>query len=449
LRVKKMSRKRLDGVYWNHAEARRGYAAEAQMHINGRKSRVPTSPASTAARVEERSMEPRGSMRRRASVRASWLVLCIPTAVLTLAGLAGAQSPAFTTITGTIGPGATYEIAMPTAPWNGELVVYAHGIGKPSEPVALPNIGPLRESLTSQGFALVYSSFSENGYGAVKDGVQRTHQLRGIFASRVGQPARVYLAGGSLGGLISLMLAERFPEQYDGALSLSGLVGGGAAELKYIGDARVLFDYFFPGVVPGTPFDVPPGIDFSPGGPTYNSVRAALLQGLVAPGQPTLQFASTAKLPGIGAAEIVAAGMNVVGFTVEQSPNLVDVTHGHMAYDNSVTVYSGSADDAALNAGVARYVSEPSATNYMEHYYTPSGNLHIPVITLHNTRDPLVPIFHEQMYADAVQDAGASPYLLQRTMNAFGHAIAFSDAEKVAAFFALVQWVHTGVKPQN
>ena len=364
-----------------------------------------------------------------------------------LEGLPAAQSPSFTTIAGEIGPGALYEIVVPTGPWNGELVVFAQGIGQPSDPIDLPSVGTLRQTFTSQGFALVYTSRSVNGYGAVKDGMQRTHQLRGVFAETIGQPTRVYLMGRSLGGLIAVMLAERFPGQYDGVLSGCGLLGGGGEELKYVGDARLLFDYFFPGVIHGTPFDVPPYIHFAPGDPTYESVRNALLQGLVSPGQPTLQFARAANLQAANDSEIVAAGLQTVGFTLIQANDLIDVTHGHMPYDNSQTWYSGSEDDDALNAGVARYVSDPSASNYMDHYDTPTGTLRIPVLTLHKARDPLVPILHEAMYAAAVQSAGASEYLLQRTVDGFGHC-GFPAAE-TAAFSALVQWVETGVRPQN
>ena len=364
-----------------------------------------------------------------------------------LAVLTAAQSPSLTTISGEFGPGAVYEIAMPAATWNSELVVFAQGIGNPNDPIGLPTPGPLRETLTSQGFAVVYTSRSVNGYGAVKDGMQRTHQLRGIFAETIGQPTRTYLIGRSLGGLISVMLAERFPEQYDGVLSGCGLLGGGAMELTYVGDARVLFDYFFPGVVPGAPFDIPPGVDFSPGSPTYIAVRDALVQGLSSFEQPTLQFAAAANLQAATASEIVTAGLTTVGFTVIHGNDLMDLTNGHMPYDNHETWYSGSRHDDALNAGVARFISDPSAVNYMEHYYTPSGELHIPVLTLHKTRDPLVPIFHEDSYADKVLGAGASDYFLRRTVNGFGHC--GFPADEGLAFSALVQWVQTGVKPQN
>lgn len=68
------------------------------------------------------------------------------------------------------------------------------------------------------------------------------------------------------------------------------------------------------------------------------------------------------------------------------------------------------------------------------------------MVALHPTRDPIVLIFQEAIYGDAVEKAGASPYLLQRTVDAFGHG-GFSDADVAAGFAAMVQWVRTGVKP--
>jgi len=374
----------------------------------------------------------------------SSLVFIISMLILFVGLPAAADAPPFTTISGRIGPGAQYEIAMPTAPWNGELVVYAHGIVSPNEPLSLPDIGPLRDTLTSQGFALIYSSFSMNGYGAVKDGMQRTHQLRGIFASRVAQPTHVYLVGTSLGGLIAVMLAERFPDQYDGVLAVGGLVGGGIGEMNYVVDARILFDYFFPGVIPGTIWYVPPDIDLDQ---TFTAVYEALIQGFDPP-YLTLQFAAAAKLPVNEPEEIITTAMYLVGFDMEFAPNLMALTYGLMPYDNTKIWYSGSVDDGAMNAGVARYASNPSAVNYMKHYYTTTGDLKIPVITLHAKRDPIVPIFHEDIYAVAVTNAGASQYLLQRQFDEFGHT-GISDTDVEEAFFALVQWVHSGVKPQN
>lgn len=382
---------------------------------------------------------------------------------------ASAQAPPFTTMTGEIGPGALYEIAMPTTPWNGELVVYAHGIVPPYAPIALsgePKFLELREKLTSQGFALVYSSYSVNGWAGMKDGAKRTHQLRGVFESRVSLPTRVYVIGESMGGLIAVKLVETFPGQYDGALSLCGVLAGGVETVRYLADARLVFDYFFPGVVPGTIFDVPPGVDFTPGGPTYNAVLAALTAGLFSEGQPTLQFARAAKVPAIGPAEIVSAGMNIVGMTMVQAPSLLELTTGHTPYDNNNTEYSvcagtqgecspeEQAANAALNAGIARYASDPSAINYLEHYYQPTGDLRVPVLTLYTARDPISPIFHEQTFRAAVHGAGAEDNLSQLQVDAFGHCglptFKFPDFQAVTeAFSALVHWVREGVKPQD
>jgi hypothetical protein len=58
--------------------------------------------------------------------------------------------------------GSQYELAIPGV-WNGSLVVYGHGIVDPQAPVALPNVGALRDALLANGFAVAYSSFPSNG----------------------------------------------------------------------------------------------------------------------------------------------------------------------------------------------------------------------------------------------------------------------------------------------
>ncbi len=70
----------------------------------------------------------------------------------------------------------------------------------------------------------------------------------------------------------------------------------------------------------------------------------------------------------------------------------------------------------------------------------------MPVLTLHTSRDPLVPFTNEEAYADIVSAAGTSELLLQRTVDWFGHC-SFAIAEIVAALEALVDWAETGTKP--
>ena len=121
-------------------------------------------------------------------------------------------------VEGEVGPGSLYALYVP-AHWNGSAVFYAHGFRDVSQAVDLRDQDALytvREALGAEGYAVAYSSYSENGF-AIKDGAQRTHQLRGILATELGAaPTRNYLAGHSLGAGVALSLAEKYQEQYGG-----------------------------------------------------------------------------------------------------------------------------------------------------------------------------------------------------------------------------------------
>jgi hypothetical protein len=56
-------------------------------------------------------------------------------------------------------------------------------------------------------------------------------EVRGLIAQHYGEPSTVGVMGSSLGGLISLHLADRFPNDIDFAASLSGTVGWGSIGL--------------------------------------------------------------------------------------------------------------------------------------------------------------------------------------------------------------------------
>ena len=348
-------------------------------------------------------------------------------------------------VEGQTGPGSLYALDMP-AVWNGDLVVYAHGIVDPALPVALPsaqdNFDTVRDALLARGFAVATSSFSENGF-ALKDAAQRTHQLTGLFAARFGPPARVYLAGHSLGSMAALQLAETHPSQYDGALVMCGFVGGTIPEIEYMATARIAFDYFFPGVIAGSVFSIPADLDFRPGTPLFTQVQGALVGGF-GPSLKTLQLARVARLPGysenpsiVNAAEIIASALNVLGFNLRYTRDVLQHTQGHIPFDNRQVTYSGSFDDAALNLGIQRWTGEPAAVNYIARSYTPTGALQIPVQTLHTDRDPVVPAWHEELYAGAVQRQGATALLEQRIVPAYGHC-AFSTTEVLQSFDRLV-----------
>ncbi len=353
-------------------------------------------------------------------------------------------------ITGSVADGSLFEFDVP-ANWNGDLVVYAHGIFDPQAALILPSQDTASDfhlvlpELLNRGYAVASSSWSSNGY-AVKDGVERTHQLSGLFVSRVGAPNRTLLLGKSLGSLVVAKLVERYPGQYNGVLATCGPLGGGTPEVKYMADERILFDYFFPGALQGDAFHTPT-VDFSPGSPAFNQVLGALVSGFAPPDFKTLQFFATANLqvnpfdpPNEIPTEIVASGLTGAGFSARFTNDLLSHTQGHIPYDNTDVVYSGSANDTALNAGVERFVSAPDAVQYLETYYDPNGQLQLPFLTLHTLGDPVVPFFHEGLYAKTVAQAGASDHLMQRSVTRYGHCN-FKLAEIMNSFDALAAWV--------
>jgi pimeloyl-ACP methyl ester carboxylesterase len=373
--------------------------------------------------------------------------------------LAPGASQAQTHFEGTSGPGSTYEIDVPAA-WNGGLVIYAHGLVQADAPILTPSLQPryaeLRAAMLAGGYALAASSYSSNGW-ALADAVRRTHQLSGIFTSKVSAPRRTYLMGASLGALVAVKLAEALPGQYDGALAMCGPLGGALPELEYVADARVIFDHYFPGVLPGTPFEVPPGTAFlsplEPGGPSplYLSVVAAL----AANPSATIRWASAANLPFNNMAELAGSALYIIGFSLRSTNDFIDRVNGKMPYDNSDVKYvvDATADpvlnaflSAVLNANVSRFDADRAAINYYDRNYTPSGRIGIPVLTLHTTRDPAIPIAHEAMFGAAVAAADRSTLLAQQPFDRWGHCT-FTDAEVLTAFSGLVQWVEAGVKP--
>ena len=351
--------------------------------------------------------------------------------------------PGVREVVGEVGPGAQYALMVPQN-WNGELVVYAHGYVQPFlEPSLTMEIAPFRDFLLSQGFAVAYSGWSETGY-AVQDGVQRTHQLNGLFAEQFGEPTRTYLVGLSLGGLVVDQLAERFSNQYDGTLALCGVMAGGQWNASYVADFRLLFDVFYPGVLPGSLLEMPASALVAPGSPLYNAILGAIISNPL----PAMEMAGMdqIRLRYNNINELISSFIQVLGYQVNGANALTERLNGKSFHDNIDTRYSGSSNDDAVNAAIARFEGDRAAQNYFDHSWQPTGGIGAPMLTLHTLRDPLVPERGEQLFAETVARAGNSDLLLQRTTNAFGHC-AFTGADLANAFFTLRGWVASGVRP--
>ena len=343
------------------------------------------------------------------------------------------------TFEGDIGPGAHYVISVPET-WNGDLVLYAHGYTAPIFPVGIPpGEEPLVEGLRTialqGGFAFAYSSYSQTGLG-LQDAAQRTAQLSNLFVSLVGPQRRTFLIGASFGGLVSLKLVEKYPERYAGLLTLCGLVGGVRAEIDYISNVRVLFDYFYPGVLRGSLYELPADFDIT------RDIVGAVSAAIGANPQPAIAMTRITQTP-IPFSDGPQLGQSIIQALVLQAvevEDLLDRTHGQGSFDNTQTVYTGDLPPellADVNARVARYSDGPFARHFLDKYYEPTGDLRVPVVSLHTSLDPVVPIFHETIYRSLAEAQGQAANLHQTTVDRYGH-LAFTPEELVGGFQQMI-----------
>lgn len=337
--------------------------------------------------------------------------------------------------------GAIYRICMP-APgrWNGDLVVFAHGYVAFNEPLHIPDDqlelpgGPsLPEIVNRLGFAFATTSYRTNGL-AVREGVQDLRELVQIFAATHGQPERVYLVGASEGGIITALAVEQFPELFDGGLAACGPVGNFRWQINYWGDFRVIFDYFFPDLIPGSPIEIPADVIADWDTRYEPRIRRAIWQNTDA----TRQLLQVTHAP-IDRRDLNSVEETVLGLLWYNvfATNDGIAKLGGQPFDNTRRLYRGSDDDRRLNRLVERFQADPVALAEVERYYQTSGALISPLVTLHTTGDPIVPYWHEPLYRAKVFASGAAQLHTNIPIVRYGHCN-FQASEALAGFVVLV-----------
>lgn len=394
-----------------------------------------------------------------------------PTATITPAKApttAPSACPAGTTgAEGTLpGSGALYLICVPPGfdASTGSLVVYAPGFVPPQFPLAIRDdeLGgaPVSAIITGLGLGFATTSYRSNGL-VVVDASHDLARLVAKFGELYGPlGGHVYGVGASEGGLATVLASERQPRLFDGALALCPPIGSFRRQIDYFNDFRTLFDAFYnqpgqPPVIPGSVVAVPPEVTqafaaeyqafTASNGAVIGPFIGQILTLLAADPARTAQFLTAA-----GVGYLLQQPPAVIGFTVIRllSYNILGSTDaqdflGGQPFDNRDTDYGAPGPDP-LDAIVARFAADQQALSHMRAKYETSGRLKVPLVTLFNTEDPIVPIFHQALFQGKVEAAGAEALLTQGTSTvAFGHCV-FAPGEAESAFALLVSQV-TGV----
>jgi dienelactone hydrolase len=372
-------------------------------------------------------------------------------------------------LTGSIG-GAAYKIEVP-AHWNGTLLLYSHyymppGEANPAVDARDPVIGAW---LLAHGYALAGSAYYHGNGWAVQQAFHDQIALLNFFAKRVGTPRHTIAWGQSSGGTITAGLVQLFPSRVSGALAMCGTMAGAVAQwnggldvafalktllaptadlqLVHISDpnanlqagekitpqgrarlalAAALDD--IPGWIDGSSPEPAPG-DFA----AQEQNQLLWLQGYVGP----FNLAGRAELE-------MRAGGNVSWNTgVDYAALLAhSVDYAEVQFLYRQAGLDLGQDLAALQRA-PRVAGDSQAVAYLGRSINYTGQIRVPVLTLHTTADGLIPVEAEQAYARMVAAAGRSDLLRQVFVHR-AHHCAFTRAETLAALQALMHRVDTG-----
>ena len=104
--------------------------------------------------------------------------------------------------------------------------------------------------------------------------------------------------------------------------------------------------------------------------------------------------------------------------------------------------------EAALNDGIVRVSHDPQgrAGKGLNNPPEVTGDMRMPVLTLHNLGDLFVPYHNEIEYARNTAEQGNSDLLVQRAIRGVSHC-GFTDAEMIEGMSDLIDWARTGVRP--
>lgn len=329
---------------------------------------------------------------------------------------------------------AQYRVDFPDGPWNGDLVVLAHGF----EPVGAPRPAPMAPNeatpvFLGAGYAVAQSAYASQGW-AVREAIVDIERLRQHFQQQYGAARHTYLVGFSMGGGIAVASLEQHPQAYDGALSLCGANVPGPRMAEELFTTLVAFDYYLPDVagIPGGLANI--DATASAQGEVMSAIGAALA------GKPEVAalLARHLEVPGEAVPGVISLHYLVFQDLARRA--------GGMPVDNRASVYRGFGDDNAFNQRVRRYAGDAKAMVYTAGAPALTGRAGKPLVLQYNHGDPTITARFQQVYADLGKRSPAATQALTLAPAGEGHC-GFSGEQIAQSFRVLTNWVETGKRP--
>jgi pimeloyl-ACP methyl ester carboxylesterase len=408
-------------------------------------------------------------------VRRILIAVAAALAVITMVAAPASAQAALRHLTGTV-RGVPFVVEVP-ANWNGTLLLWSHWYDQPGSPEIPPESDPdhpeLKTWLLDNGYALAGSQYPMVPF-ASKEIVDAQLGLLDWFAANVGRPKRTIAWGKSLGGQVTAVLAERYPNRISAALpmcgKLAGEVGADNTQLDVAFTMKTL-------LWPDQPVQLVHIAD-----PTANQTLAnGLLRSALdsAEGRARLALAnavgdipgwvdSLAPRPADPDEQVIhqylnaryQIGSSLFGYARAQAEQLLGGNPSwNVGVDYAAQLAKSSQRDEVLelyrragldlNADLATLAKAPRiapdalAAGRLARDTTLFGLVSVPTLTLHSTGDGTDIVEGAGWYGDAARRLHRDANLRQAYVDRANHCF-FTAAEELAALRALLTRLNTG-----
>ena len=300
----------------------------------------------------------------------------------------------------------------------------------------------------AQGHAWVGSVFRQGGF-AVTTAAQDTERVRRIFVDHVASPRRTVLHGQSWGGMVATRAAELYPRSWDAILLTSAVVAG-PTSYDFRLDLRALYQFLCANHPRAHEPSYPLSIGYPAGSRLSEADLAARVNECLGTQRPAAQRTAEQRQKLKTITDVLkipeSSVLSHLQWGTFMLQDVVQKNGGLSPFGNDGVRYSGSTDDAALNAGVARYKADPGAAARFASDVDHAGRFAVPVISAHAIGDATVFVEGQDTLRRRMEAAGNGARLVQVYVNSSQHSY-WGDAHYPPLFEALMRWVEAGEKP--